>query len=95
MRRVFRPASDALKRCLAAVALLCLPSWIERTPEGGEVRVRRIRADGRRDKSVTIAPAGTARSSGFPQMARTKNTIVFSWTGPAGVRTAEMPLGDR
>ncbi|HEV2705708.1 MAG TPA: sialidase family protein [Pyrinomonadaceae bacterium] len=66
--------------------------WIERTKTGGEVRARRIYADGRADKALTVAPSGTARSSGFPQAARTRTSVVFSWTGTTRVLTAEMPL---
>jgi hypothetical protein len=67
--------------------------WIERTQAGGEVRARRVYADGRADKAVTVAPSGTARSSGFPQAARTRDGgVVFSWTGTTRVLTAEMPL---
>ena len=69
-----------------------LVSWIERTTAGAEVRVRRVYADGRRDAHVTVAPSGEARSSGFPQMVRSKKTVVFSWTSPRGVKTAEMQV---
>lgn len=69
-------------------ALVC---WLEKLSEGSAVRVRRIGADGRRDAAVTIAPSGTARSNGFPQMARSGDTLVFAWTGER-VFTAEMPV---
>jgi len=69
-------------------AMVC---WLEKTPGGGEVRVRRVRHDGKRDPSITVAPSGTARSNGFPQMARAGNIMVFAWTGPK-VMTAAMPL---
>ncbi|MDQ3805375.1 MAG: hypothetical protein M3416_16285, partial [Acidobacteriota bacterium] len=68
-------------------ALVC---WIERTKDGAEVRARRVRPDGRRAPSFTVAPSGAARSSGFPQMARSGNKITFAWTSPAGVKTAEV-----
>jgi hypothetical protein len=69
-------------------AMVC---WLEKLSGGGEIRARRVRPDGKSDKSITIAPSGTARSSGFPQMARAGNTLVFAWTG-ARVFTATMPL---
>ena len=68
-------------------ALVC---WIEKTKGGAEVRARRVRPDGRRDASVTVAPSGATRSSGFPQMARSGDKITFAWTSPDGVRTAEL-----
>ncbi|MCA1633993.1 MAG: glycoside hydrolase [Acidobacteria bacterium] len=73
-------------------ALVC---WLEKTTGGAELRARRVRPDGTRDPSITVAPSNATRSSGFPQMARTKNTIIFSWTAPDGVRTAEMPAPRR
>jgi hypothetical protein len=69
-------------------AMVC---WLEKLPEGGAVRVRRVRPDGKLDEAVTVAPSGTARSNGFPQMARAGDTLVFAWTGQR-VLTAAMPL---
>ena len=68
-----------------------LVSWIERTTKGGEVKVRRIRPDGSRNQSITVAESSAARASGFPQMARAGNEIIFAWTDPgtpSRVRTA-------
>lgn len=72
-------------------ALVC---WLEKMPEGGAVRVRRIRPDGKRDEAITITPSGTARSNGFPQMARVGNQVVFAWTG-ARVMTAAFTLPEK
>jgi len=69
-------------------AIVC---WLEKLPGGGEVRVRRIRPDGKRDPSIIVSSSGTARSNGFPQMARAGDALVFAWTGPR-VLTAAMPL---
>ena len=66
-------------------------AWLEKLTGGGEVRVRRVRPDGKRDQPVTVAPSGTARSSGFPQMVRSGGVLVFAWTG-ARVLTAMMPV---
>ncbi len=71
-------------------ALVC---WLEKLPEGGAVRVRRVRPNGKLEAANTIAPSGAARSSGFPQMVRTGKTLVFAWTG-ARVLTATLPLPD-
>lgn len=68
-----------------------LVSWLEATPEGSTLRVRRVRAGGRRDAAVTVLPAGTAISNGFPQMVRAGEHLVFAWTAER-VRTAVMPL---
>jgi hypothetical protein len=66
-------------------------SWLEKLPEGGAVRVRRVRPDGKLDEAITVAPSGTARSNGFPQMARAGGELVFAWTG-ARVFTATLVL---
>lgn len=72
-------------------ALVC---WLEKLPTGGEVRMRRIKPDGKFDAAITVSATGAARSNGFPQMARAGNTLVFAWTG-AKVLTAAMTLGER
>lgn len=67
-----------------------LVTWIEKTKGGAEVRARRVRPDGRMDAPVIVAASGAARSSGFPQAARSRDLITFAWTSPEGVKTAEM-----
>lgn len=73
-------------------ALVC---WLEKLPGGGEVRMRRIKPDGKPesklDAAITVSATGAARSNGFPQMARTGNSLVFAWTG-AKVMTATLSL---
>jgi hypothetical protein len=55
------------------------------------VRVRRVRPDGKLDEAITVAPSGTARSNGFPQMARSGREFVFAWKGDR-VFTATLEL---
>jgi hypothetical protein len=72
-----------------------LVSWLERLADGGEIRVRRVYADGRRGQAVTIAKTTVERASGFPQMVRTGNRVVFAWTEarkPSAIRTAVLPV---
>jgi hypothetical protein len=64
-------------------------SWLEKLESGGAVRLRQVKPDGTRDNSITIAPSGTARSSGFPQMIRSGNSLVFAWVANR-VLTAEL-----
>lgn len=67
-----------------------LVSWIERTASGADLRVRRVWPNGALAPAITVAPSGTARSSGFPQMVRADQRILFSWTGKTRIQTAEM-----
>ena len=59
-----------------------LVSWLERTANGGEVKVRRVRPDGARDEAIIVAESSVARVSGFPQMALAGDEIIFAWTNP-------------
>lgn len=68
-----------------------LDCWLELQAAGSEVRVRRIRPDGKREPAVTVTPTGSARSNGFPQMVSTGGMLVLAWTDDR-VRTAEMPV---
>jgi len=53
-----------------------LVSWME----GPDIKAARIHANGTKEQSLTIASSSDARSSGFPQMTRSGNTILFAWT---------------
>jgi len=72
-------------------ALVC---WLEKIQGGGEVRVRRVRPDGKFDPAMVVSTTGAARSNGFPQMARVGKTLVFAWTGTR-VLTATLPFNDQ
>jgi hypothetical protein len=53
--------------------------------------MRSITADGTLRPAVTIAPSGTGRRNGFPQMVCVGNELVFAWTND-GVKVANMPI---
>jgi hypothetical protein len=70
-------------------------SWLERTAKGGEIKVRRVKQDGSRDKSITVAEANVSRAAGFPQMVRAGNEVMFAWTqpgSPSQVQTALLKI---
>ncbi|HET8782669.1 MAG TPA: hypothetical protein VFM63_09635, partial [Pyrinomonadaceae bacterium] len=59
--------------------------------EEGEIKVRRVHADGSVGPAAAIAKVNLSRSSGFPRMARRGNEVHFAWTEfgkPSRVRTA-------
>jgi len=68
-----------------------LVSWMESSTKGANIKVRRIKKNGWRGEAATVAESSSARSSGFPRMARVGNEVVFAWTQsdkPSRVRTA-------
>lgn len=69
-------------------ALVC---WLGGSVEGGAIKVRRVRSDGRVGPPTVIAQTNISRSSGFPRMARLGDQVHFAWTEfgkPSRVRTA-------
>ena len=60
-----------------------------------EIRARRAHPDGELDAPFTVAPSNAERSSGFPQVARRRDSLYFAWTGPGApprVRMARLDL---
>jgi len=73
-------------------ALVC---WLEQKGESGEIRARRVSAEGVRGSSMTISETSAQRASGFPRMARNDEEIIFAWTDasdPSQVRTASAKI---
>src|SRR5215216_1494141 len=69
-------------------ALVC---WLSGSTEGGQIKIRRIQADGTVGPAAVLAQTDISRSSGFPRMARLGDRVLFAWTGfgkPSRVRTA-------
>ena len=68
-----------------------LVCWLSGTPEGGEIKVRRVEANGTMGPGAVIAKTDISRSSGFPRMARLGNEVHFAWTEfgkPSRIRMA-------
>ncbi|TRX48400.1 exo-alpha-sialidase [Fulvivirga sp. M361] len=53
-----------------------LVSWME----GSEIRVMKVTVEGISGTSVFVAQSSGARASGFPQMTRYKDRVLFAWT---------------
>ncbi len=51
-------------------------SWME----GSAIKAVKVHSDGKKDPAVMIASSSEARSSGFPQMTKSGNSIYFAWT---------------
>ena len=69
-------------------ALVC---WLSGTPDGGEIKVRRVQSNGLLGPPAVIAKTDISRSSGFPRMARLGSEVFFAWTEfgkPSHIRMA-------
>lgn len=58
-------------------ALVC---WLAGNAEGGEIKVRRVQANGEVGPPAVIAKTDISRSSGFPRMALLGDEVHFAWT---------------
>ncbi len=72
-------------------------SWLASAGQHGEVRLRRISADGRSGSTVTVAQTTATRRSGFPRLARVGDLLYITWVeaaegSPSRIRLREIPL---
>ena len=51
-------------------------SWME----GGVIKAIKVHADSRKEKPIVIGSSSDKRSSGFPQMTKSGNNLIFAWT---------------
>jgi hypothetical protein len=51
-------------------------SWME----GAMIKAAKVYKDGTKDSSVVIASSSESRSSGFPQMTKSGNKLIFAWS---------------
>ncbi len=101
----FAPAIDvATEEPLGRVDVVALSgggsavSWMSRSEDGwASLNVRRVGAEGELSSIIQVARMAPNRPSGFPQMVRSEDRLVFAWTDVSGVepvvRTAFVDLG--
>ena len=51
-------------------------SWME----GAVIKATKVYSDGKKKSSMVIASSAESRSSGFPQMTKSGNNLIFAWT---------------
>ncbi len=51
-------------------------SWME----GASIKAVSVQSDGKKENSIMIAESSASRSSGFPQMTKSGNDLIFAWT---------------
>ncbi len=63
-------------------------SWME----GPAIKAIKVNRDGSKEAPVTIATSSEGRSSGFPQLTRAGNKLIFAWTDDKekNIRTASV-----
>ena len=70
-------------------------SWLQQAATGAEIRAQPFGPDGPAGPPVVIATSSVQRASGFPQMVRAGDGLLFAWTdasGPMQVQTAYATL---
>jgi len=65
-------------------------SWME----GAQIKAVKVNRDGTKGPSISIASTSEARSSGFPQMTKSGNKLIFAWTDDKEkiIKTASVPF---
>lgn len=65
-------------------------SWME----GTMIKAAKVHADGTIEPSITIATSSESRASGFPQMTKSRNQLIFAWTddNEKNIKVATIPL---
>jgi hypothetical protein len=65
-------------------------SWME----GSEIKVVKVSQDGSKGEAVSISSSSEGRSSGFPQMTKSGNNLIFAWTDDREkvIKTASLTL---
>ncbi len=72
-------------------------SWLAVATGEGEVRLRRVAADGRVGPSLTAGKTAASRASGFPRLAKVGDRIYLAWVetgieqGRSHIRLREIP----
>jgi hypothetical protein len=67
-------------------------SWME----GAVIKVVKVYSNGKKDTAMVVAASSSARSSGFPQMTRSANSLIFAWTDSEtkSIKVASLRLED-
>lgn len=65
-------------------------SWME----GSAIKAAKVYNTGKKDSSILIASSSESRSSGFPQMTRSGDQIIFAWTDDKEkkIKIASLPM---
>lgn len=65
-------------------------SWME----GSAIKAAKVYIDGKKEPSIIISTSSESRSSGFPQMTKSGDNLIFAWTDEKEktIKMARLPL---
>ena len=55
-------------------------SWLEQVGENAEIKLAQIFSNEEKSKTITLSKSSTSRRSGFPQIEKTEDQLIFAWT---------------
>ncbi len=55
-------------------------SWLEQVGENAEIKLAQVFPNEEKVKKITLVKSSTSRRSGFPQIEKTEDKIIFAWT---------------
>ncbi len=62
-------------------------SWLEQTGENAEIKLAQVFPNQEEVKKITLTKSSTSRQSGFPQIEKTEDKIIFAWTVSDGKKS--------
>lgn len=70
-------------------------SWVATEGKKASIRLRRFSPESKSSKAILVAETSSARSSGFPRLARSGNSLLLAWVEaaePARIRAAVLDI---
>ena len=55
-------------------------SWLEQVGGNAEIKLAQVFPNKKRSKTITLSKSSTSRRSGFPQIEKTEDKLIFAWT---------------
>ncbi len=62
-------------------------SWLEKIGEKAEIKLAQVFSNKEKPKTITLSKSSTSRRSGFPQIEKTEDKLIFAWTVANGKKS--------
>jgi hypothetical protein len=72
-----------------------LVTWIEESPAGAQINMRRVNGAGAADPVLRVADGPSASSIGYPRLAVSRDNVALAWNGESSVSMAAIQLSKR